>query len=102
MVKITDYKWEGNWLFFRIKTRCGECDLSTSILKDMMKKEFNGKNVQLDIKPWLNNWYKPILFGGWHAPIVMINNKIFSQGIVPNRKNLAEFVFEELNREKGK
>lgn len=100
MIKITDYKWEGRWLFLRIKTGCGECDLSTAILKDMMKKEFKGKNVELEIKPWLNNWYKVIFYGGWHAPVIIVNNKIFSQGKVIKRKEFYDFVMEELKKEK--
>lgn len=98
-VVITDYKWAGKWLFLRIKTKCEECDTNTAILKDMMKKEFKKKDVKLEIKPWLNNWFEAWVrsgFRAWHAPIILVNNKLFAQGRVIDRKKLAKTVLDEL------
>ena len=97
-VIVTQYKWAGRFWPFRIKTRCNECDTTTAILESMLNKEFKGKgrNVRLEVKPWLNNWYKIILKGGWHAPVVLVNNKIFSQGGIINREKLKDAVLREL------
>ena len=97
-VLIENYKWEGRWGLFRIKTRCSECDLNTTILKNMLVKEFKGRPVKLEIKPWLNNWYSIIFRGGWHAPIVLVNKRLFSQGVVIDRNKLNKRVKQELQK----
>lgn len=45
-VVITQFKWEGRLGPFHIKTSCGECNLTSSILKNMMENEFKNKNVK--------------------------------------------------------
>jgi len=95
-IVIYNYKWEGRWGPFKIKTVCGECNLSTGILKAVVKDKYKGKPVRLEIKPWLNNWWKVLPFGGWHAPIIMVNRKIISQGKVVDRKKLIEEIDKQL------
>lgn len=95
-VEIVIYKWEGKFFPFKIKKKCGECSLSTNIIKlvvEQAKKE--GIEVDYIEKPWLNNWYKVILKGGWHAPIILINNKILTQGIVVSKEKLIDRIYEE-------
>ena len=50
-----------------------------------MDHELAGSPVELKIKEWLSEWWKPILRGGWHAPIVLVENKVVSQGSALNR-----------------
>lgn len=78
-VVITKFNWAGRLGPFKIKTSCGECDLTTSVLKGLMEKEFKDKNVRLEIKPWLDNLFYCILRMCWHAPIVMVNGRKFHQ-----------------------
>ena len=91
-VDIIDYKWEGKWGPFKIKTYSGECDFNTALLKDMMEKEFKKKDVSFEIKPWLDNWFKVLLKKGWHAPVIMINGKLFAQGKLIKRKDVEKYV----------
>ena len=99
-VLITQYKWAGNWGPFKIKSHCSDCDTTTAMLKSMMGKEFKGKPVTFEIKPWLNSWLKVLLQGAWHAPIVFVNGKKFWQfshkEIFFNREKLKERVEKEL------
>jgi glutaredoxin len=83
-VKLTLYRYAGKFLFFRIKNRCKECDISYTILQRLMNEQLSGKPVSLRIVPWLDNFWKVIWRGGWHAPILSVNGKVFSQGIVPD------------------
>lgn len=76
---ITIFEWAGKLGPFRIKTHCGDCDLTISILKAMMEDEFKDKDVTLEIKPWLDNFFYCIVRGTWHAPIIMVNGKKFYQ-----------------------
>ena len=83
-VRISYYRWEGRFLFFRIKERCRECDMTYAVLQQLLADVFQDKPVSLDIKPWLDNWWKILWRGAWHAPIVMVNGRVFSQGVVPD------------------
>lgn len=91
-VEVIDYKWVGKWGPFKIKTQCGECDFDTALIKDMMKKEFKGKDISFEVKPWLDNWWRVIWKFAWHAPIIMVNGKVYSQGVTIKRKEFAKYV----------
>jgi len=41
---------------------------------------------------WLSVWWQPLIKGGWHAPIVMVNNQVISQGVALNRGLFIEKV----------
>ena len=78
-VVITQFKWAGSWGPFKIKSQCEECDLTTHNLRNLVEKEFKGKNVIFEIKPWLDNAWYCLKRGAWHPPIIMINGKLFFQ-----------------------
>ena len=46
------------------------------------------------MREWLSEWWKPLPKGGWHAPIVMVEGKIVSQGAALNRGLLTQAVIE--------
>jgi hypothetical protein len=97
-VLITQYKWAGSWGPFKVKVKCNECDLTTAILRALLKKEFKKKPVELVIKPWLDNWYKIIWRGAWHAPIVFVGRKMIVQGKTVNRDDVREEVLRQLKK----
>ena len=98
-VKIIVYRWAGKWGPFKVKIPCGECTLTKDIIRDALNIELNGVKVELEIHDWLSNWWKPLRQGGWHAPIVMVEDKIISQGGALNRGVLVEAVIaEHVNR----
>lgn len=78
-VIITQFKWAGDWGPLHIKSHCNECDLVTSILRGMLEREFKGKNVILEVRPWLNNILFCLRRGAWHPPIIMVDRRIFFQ-----------------------
>ena len=96
-VRLTLYRYAGKFLFFRIKKRCKECDISYVILQRLMTEQLLGKPVSLRIVPWLDNFWKIIWRGGWHAPILTVNGKVFSQGRVPEIPKLLSKIGEILN-----
>jgi len=94
-VNITVFKWEGRWGPFKIKIPCGECALTQDVILDTMENELSGVPVELDLREWLTEWWKPLRFfppSGYHAPIVLIEDKIVSEGAALNRGVLAEEV----------
>ena len=96
-VRLTLYRYAGKFLFFRIKKRCKECDISYVILQRLMTEQLLGKPVSLRIVPWLDNFWKIIWRGGWHAPILTVNGKVFSQGRVPEIPKLLSKIGEILS-----
>ena len=99
-VKIVQYKWAGKKWGFKIKTQCSECDLTTVILKTMMKNEFKGKDVSFEVKPWLDSVFYCLFRRTWHPPIIMVDGKKFYQfnekKPLFDRKKLARLVLDKI------
>jgi len=100
-VKITLFKWAGSWWHFKIKTHCGECTLTRDIIQDTLRNELAGIPVELEERDWLSEWWRPLMKGGWHAPIVMVDGSVISQGAALNRGVLTQAVIESYSREAG-
>ena len=96
-VKLILYRYAGKFLIFRIKNRCQECDITYVILQRLLAEQLHGKLVSLEIVPWLDNFWKVIWRGGWHAPILTVNGKVFSQGKVPDIPKLLSTIGNILN-----
>ena len=94
-INITLFQWAGAWGPFRVRIPCGECTLTKDVILDTLDNELAGIEVTLDVRDWLSEWWKPLLKGGWHAPIVMVNGKIVSQGQALNRGLLTQMVIQE-------
>ena len=86
--------WAGSWGPFEVKISCGECTLTKDVILDTLENELSGIPVKLELREWLSEWWKPIVKGGWHAPIVMVEGKVISQGVAINRGILTQAVIE--------
>ncbi len=93
-IKVTLYKWAGAWGPFKVNIPCGECSLTKDVIQDTFDTELNGVKVELDEREWLSEWWRPLPKGGWHAPIVMVEGKIVSQGHALNRGVLTEAIID--------
>ena len=93
-VKVTLYRWAGAWGPFKVKISCGECTLTANVIEDTLQTELADIPVELEVKDWLSVWWEPLLKGGWHAPIVMVDGKIICQGHALNRGILTQAVIE--------
>ena len=91
-VKLTLYRWAGQWGPFEVNIPCGECSLTADVIQDTMDTELAGIPVELEIREWLSEWWRPLPRGGWHAPIVMVEGKLVSQGHALNRGVLTEAI----------
>ncbi|SEF54843.1 glutaredoxin domain-containing protein [Vibrio hangzhouensis] len=94
-IKITLYRWAGSWGPFKVNIPCGECTLTKDILQDTFKNELRGVPVDLEVKDWLSHWWEPLKKGAWHAPILMVEGKVISQGEALNRGVLVQSVIQE-------
>lgn len=97
-MKIIQYKWAGSWGPFKISIPCGECAVTENIITDVIETEFREyKNIiEFEVLDWLPNWWRIILRGGWHAPIITVNQKVIFQGQVLDRGYLASVIRKEL------
>ncbi len=98
-VKITVFRWAGAWGPFRVKIPCGECSLTKDIIQDCVDTDLAAINVDLEMRDWLTEWWKPLPKGGWHAPIVLVNDRMVSQGAALNRGVLTQSVIEAAVRD---
>ena len=98
-VKITIYEWAGKKGPFKITSPCKECDIGIPLVKDIIKRVDGDRGkVRVEVKPWLDNFFEALWKGGWHAPIILVNGKIFSQGIVPDANKLKDTIVRELRK----
>jgi glutaredoxin len=93
-IVVTVFHWAGSWGPFKIKIPCGECALTKDVILDTIEIELSGLSVELELREWLSEWWKPLLRGGWHAPIVMVEGRVISQGSALNRGVLTQAVIE--------
>ena len=93
-VKVTLFRWAGHWGPFKVSIPCGECSLTLDVIRDTFDNELQGIPVELELRDWLSEWWVPLARGGWHAPIVMVEGRIASQGHALNRGVLTEAVIE--------
>ncbi|MEM9168350.1 MAG: glutaredoxin [Pseudomonadota bacterium] len=95
-VKLQLYKWAGAWGPFKVRIPCGECALTEDVIDATLKSELKNAKVDFSVKEWLTYWWEPLFAGGgWHAPIVLVEGKVISQGDALNRGVLAEAVIRE-------
>ncbi len=95
-VRLTLYKWAGQWGPFKVRIPCGECALTEDVIEDTLANELANAKVEFIVKEWLSNWWEPLFAnGGWHAPIVQVERRRISQGDALNRGVLAEAVIRE-------
>ncbi|MEM6499515.1 MAG: hypothetical protein AAF709_22680, partial [Pseudomonadota bacterium] len=66
-VRVRLYRWAGKWGPFKVNIPCGECALTKDVLLDTFETDLAGIPIELDVRDWLTEWYKPLLKGGWHA-----------------------------------
>jgi len=93
-IVLTLYRWAGAWGPFKVNIPCGECSLTKDVIQDTLCTELEGIEVKLDIRDWLSEWWKPLVKGGWHAPIVIVEGKVISQGAALNRGVLTQAIIE--------
>ncbi|TVO68365.1 glutaredoxin family protein [Denitromonas ohlonensis] len=93
-VNIVVYRWAGAWGPFKVTIPCGECALTRDVIVDTLVHELDGIAVDLAVRDWLTEWWQPLLKGGWHAPIVMVEGKVVSQGQALNRGLLTQAVID--------
>ena len=83
---VTVYPMTGRQLFFNVPHAiCEECDLTIRLVQRVAS---DLPDVEVRIKPWFNHVFDALRRGGWHPPVVTINGKIATQGVVPDEAEL--------------
>jgi len=97
-IKVTLYRWAGQFGPFKVNIPCGECTLTKDILEDTFGNELSDVPIELEIKDWLSHWWQPLKYGAWHAPIVIVEGKVVSQGEALNRGVLIQAIVSEWSK----
>ncbi|MYB42728.1 MAG: hypothetical protein F4X76_11205 [Chloroflexi bacterium] len=85
---VTVYPMTGRQLFFTVPHAvCEECDLTVRLVQRVAA---DLPAVEVRIKPWFNHLFDALRRGGWHPPVVTINGKISTQGVVPDEAELRD------------
>ena len=94
-VEIVVYRFTGRQFFFEVPQKwCEECDLTIRLVREVLRELDleHDRRVRLTIKPWMANVLESLASGGWHPPVVTINDQTFSQGVVPDRAKLKNLL----------
>ncbi|MEX0785752.1 MAG: hypothetical protein WD939_03855 [Dehalococcoidia bacterium] len=91
MTKITIYPISGRQIGpLSIPHRfCEECDLTIHAVRRVVD-DLDRDDIEVEIKPWIRHMFDALRRGGWHAPVVTIDGKVYSQGVVPDPHALAQ------------
>ena len=90
-IKITIYPWAGKKWFLRIRSECVECDLAVGQARALLAAHPDWP-VELEVKPWLSHLWEALHRGGWHPPVVLVDDRLLRQGTVPTRAELSAAV----------
>jgi hypothetical protein len=90
-VKITVYRWAGKKWFLRIKGECIECDLTVAQVRTLIARNPNWP-IEWELKPWLAHLWESLRRGGWHPPVVLVDDKLVRQGTIPTLAELQAAV----------
>ncbi len=87
---ITVYRITGRQLFFSVAgSICEECDLTVSAVNRAVHElGADGIRIKVDVRPWLNNLIRALSKGAYHPPVVLVDGKVVSQGLVPTVEGL--------------
>jgi hypothetical protein len=88
-LEIVIYPIAGKQLWFHVPDSfCRECDLTMRMVEKVVGHLDDPSQVRVQVRPWLRHLPEAIWRGGWHPPVVTINGKLFSQGVVPEAQAL--------------
>ena len=93
-IKITIYRISGKQLFFNVDPAyCRECDMTVNVVERALG-ELAGVRAKLEVKPWINYLAVSIFRGGYHPPVLLVDGKIISQGVVPTREEVKKAILQ--------
>jgi hypothetical protein len=102
-LEIAVYSIAGKQLWFHIPDAlCKECDLTIRTVEKVVGDLDDPSQVRVRVRPWLHHLPEAIRRGGWHPPVVSINGKLFSQGVVPDADALRQEIEEYFNARNNK
>jgi hypothetical protein len=91
LLEIAIYPIAGKQLWFHVPDSfCRECDLTIRTVEEVVGGLDDPSQVRVRVRPWLRHLPEAIRRGGWHPPVVSINGKLFSQGVVPDADALRQ------------
>jgi hypothetical protein len=102
-LEIAIYPIAGKQLWFHIPDSfCRECDLTIRTVEKVVGDLDDPSQVRVRVRPWLHHLPEAIRRGGWHPPVVSVNGKLFSQGVVPDANALRQEIKEYFNARNNK
>ncbi|MGH9341575.1 MAG: hypothetical protein ACRD1R_18820 [Acidobacteriota bacterium] len=95
-VKLTLYRWAGRKFFFEIRSTCEECDQSVQVIRKLLETRFSNLPVTFEVKNWLDHLFECLWHRGWHAPVILVGGKVFSQGVIPDSEKLSRSIWQKI------
>ena len=93
-IKITIYEGPSNFRNSKRVNNCKECDDTVSLV-NKIADEIKGSNVRIVVKRLQQDYWNKS-FGTLSPPILLINDEVVSQGIVPDKDYLKGRIIHEI------
>ena len=98
-VSVVVYRITEKQLFFHVDASYSkESDITVRRLIEV-SANLPDIRVKLSVKPWLDNIFRVLLKGGWHPPVVLVDGKRISQGVVPSDSLLTRAIVDAADSE---
>lgn len=100
---ITIYRFTGSQGLFSVpKKWCEECDILETVVRATIRDLGVEEKTKLTIKPWFLWWWRPFFTHfALHAPILVINRKLISQGTVPDKETMIRVLNKMSSRKQN-
>ena len=79
---------------------CEECDLTVRLVRRVVEG-LGRDDIHVVVKPWVRHMFDALRRGGWHAPVVTVDGKVVSQGVVPDEDELRQRLIEAAEAREG-
>lgn len=91
-MEIVVYRISGSQGLFRVPDWiCPECDLTIAAVEAAVKQS-GLPYVVVTVRPWLQQLPRALKDRAMHPPVVLVDGRIQSQGVVPDPAVLAEYL----------
>ncbi|MDG6961403.1 MAG: thioredoxin family protein [Nitrososphaerota archaeon] len=101
-VEVKIYRITGRQLLFNVgRSVCEECNLTVAAVREAIARA-NGIQVRFKVEPWLNRLPFALSKGAYHPPITIVDDRIISQGVVPDVEEVRLAIVGASRLERGR
>jgi len=96
-IQITIYTANQSFIWGRHASERQAANEQTVQVVQSVVKELGHWYFEVRTRSWATHCYEVVLRRGWWAPVVLVGHAVFSQGDVPDRIQLRNYLREQIH-----